>query len=201
MTGAGTREEDFIEHLFIASTHSYILVFTDRGRVHWLKVHEIPQGGRTAKGKAIVNMVEMSQQERVAVLFELDRMLRRIEGFCERDAVVAGVRNLEPDAAEGNVGVDVARILARRAAQRLHRGRLVADRRVRERQRHLAGGTGIERLHRTELGDVIVGSPEPPVQVRQLLAGNKDNPATETPGLIKEGDDLANELRKVSLAR
>jgi DNA gyrase subunit A len=66
ITGAGTREEDFIEHLFIASTHSYILVFTDRGRVYWLKVHEVPQGGRTAKGKAIVNMVEMSQQERVA---------------------------------------------------------------------------------------------------------------------------------------
>ncbi|HYR51004.1 MAG TPA: DNA gyrase subunit A [Candidatus Dormibacteraeota bacterium] len=66
VTGAGTREEDFIEHLFIASTHSYILVFTDRGRVYWLKVHEVPQGGRTAKGKAIVNMVEMSQQERVA---------------------------------------------------------------------------------------------------------------------------------------
>src|SRR5262245_42022964 len=68
VTGAGTREEDFIEHLFIASTHSYILVFTDKGRVHWLKVHEIPQGGRTAKGKAIVNMVEMSQQERVAAV-------------------------------------------------------------------------------------------------------------------------------------
>ena len=68
VTGAGTREEDFIEHLFIASTHSYILVFTDRGRVYWVKVHEIPQGGRTAKGKAIVNLVEMSQQERVAAV-------------------------------------------------------------------------------------------------------------------------------------
>ena len=68
VTGAGTREEDFIEHLFIASTHSYILVFTDRGRVYWLKVHEVPQGGRTAKGKAIVNMVEMSQTERVAAV-------------------------------------------------------------------------------------------------------------------------------------
>jgi DNA gyrase subunit A len=80
VTGAGTREEDFIEHLFIASTHSYILVFTDRGRVHWLKVHEIPQGGRTAKGKAIVNMVEMSQQERVAAVvpvkvFQEDRFI------------------------------------------------------------------------------------------------------------------------------
>jgi DNA gyrase subunit A len=68
VTGAGTREEDFIEHLFIASTHSYILVFTDKGRVYWLKVHEIPQAGRTAKGKAVVNLVEMSQQDRVAAV-------------------------------------------------------------------------------------------------------------------------------------
>jgi DNA gyrase subunit A len=68
VTGAGTKEEDFIEHLFIASTHSYILVFTDRGRIYWLKVHEIPQAGRTAKGKAVVNLVEMSQQERVAAV-------------------------------------------------------------------------------------------------------------------------------------
>ncbi|HEX7077875.1 MAG TPA: DNA gyrase subunit A [Candidatus Eisenbacteria bacterium] len=66
VTGAGTKEEDFIQHLFIASTHSYMLVFTDRGRVHWLKVHEIPQAGRTAKGKAVVNLVDMSQSERVA---------------------------------------------------------------------------------------------------------------------------------------
>ena len=80
ITGAGTREEDFIEHLFIASTHSYILVYTDRGRVYWLKVHEIPQGGRTAKGKAIVNVVEMSQSERVAAVvpvkgFQEDRFI------------------------------------------------------------------------------------------------------------------------------
>jgi DNA gyrase subunit A len=68
ITGAGTREEDFIQHLFIASTHSYILVFTDRGRVHWLKVHEIPQGGRTAKGKAMANLVDITSVERVAAV-------------------------------------------------------------------------------------------------------------------------------------
>jgi len=68
VTGAGTKEEDFIQHLFIASTHSYILVFTDKGRVHWLKVHELPLAGRTAKGKAVVNLVDMSQQERVAAV-------------------------------------------------------------------------------------------------------------------------------------
>ncbi|MGE5176252.1 MAG: DNA gyrase subunit A [Hyphomicrobiales bacterium] len=66
ITGAGTKDEDFIQHLFIASTHSYMLVFTNRGRVHWVKVHEIPQAGRTAKGKALVNLVDMTSQERVA---------------------------------------------------------------------------------------------------------------------------------------
>jgi DNA gyrase subunit A len=68
VTGAGMREEDFIQHLFIASTHSYILVFTSRGRVHWLKVHEVPQGGRTAKGKAMANLVDITSAERVAAV-------------------------------------------------------------------------------------------------------------------------------------
>ncbi|MFQ6092085.1 MAG: DNA gyrase subunit A [bacterium] len=68
VTGAGTKEEDFIEHLFIASTHAYILCFSDRGRCYWLKVHEIPQGGRLAKGKAIVNLLEMSPGEKVAAI-------------------------------------------------------------------------------------------------------------------------------------
>ncbi len=66
VTGQTTREDDFVEHLFIASTHSYVLVFTNMGRVYWLKVHEIPQGGRTAKGKAIVNLVMLKAGERIA---------------------------------------------------------------------------------------------------------------------------------------
>jgi len=64
-TGMGTREEDFVEHLFIASTHSYILFFTDAGRVYWLKVHEVPQAGRAAKGKAMVNLLDLSKGESI----------------------------------------------------------------------------------------------------------------------------------------
>jgi DNA gyrase subunit A len=64
--GMTTREEDFVDRLFIASTHSYILIFTDRGRVHWLKVHEIPSVGAAGKGKAIVNLVSMSADEKLA---------------------------------------------------------------------------------------------------------------------------------------
>ncbi len=66
--GMTTREEDFVEHLFVASTHASILIFTTRGRVHWLKVHEIPQIGAAGKGKNIVNFVELSPEEKVASL-------------------------------------------------------------------------------------------------------------------------------------
>jgi DNA gyrase subunit A len=63
--GMGTKEEDFVEKIFIASTHNYLLVFTDAGKVHWLKVYQIPQAGRAAKGKAIVNLINLAPGEKV----------------------------------------------------------------------------------------------------------------------------------------
>ena len=65
-TGMATREDDYVEHLYVASAHSYILAFTESGRVHWLKVHEIPEAGPNARGKAIVNLLNLEPQERVA---------------------------------------------------------------------------------------------------------------------------------------
>jgi DNA gyrase subunit A len=67
-TGAAARDEDFIEALFVASTHSYLLVFSDQGKVYWLKVHEIPQAGRAARGKPIVNLLQLAQGEKVAAI-------------------------------------------------------------------------------------------------------------------------------------
>ncbi|HYU41305.1 MAG TPA: DNA gyrase subunit A [Vicinamibacteria bacterium] len=64
--GMRTKDEDFVDQLFIASTHSYILIFTDRGRVYWLKVHEIPEVGPQGRGKAVVNLVHLSGQEKIA---------------------------------------------------------------------------------------------------------------------------------------
>jgi DNA gyrase subunit A len=64
--GIETKEEDFVEHLFIASTHNYILFFTPKGRCHWIKVHEIPVGGRLAKGKPVVNMLDLGEEEKIA---------------------------------------------------------------------------------------------------------------------------------------
>jgi len=64
--GMKTKDEDFVDQLFIASTHSYILIFTDRGRVYWLKVHEIPDVGPQGKGKAVVNLVQLAPHEKPA---------------------------------------------------------------------------------------------------------------------------------------
>ncbi len=69
--GMTTKEEDFVEHLFIASTHSYILVFTSKGKVHWLKVYELPEVGSAGKGKAIVNLISLSSGEQVAALLSV----------------------------------------------------------------------------------------------------------------------------------
>jgi DNA gyrase subunit A len=69
--GMKTREEDFVEHLFIASTHSYMLVFTNTGRVHWLKVYEIPDVGAAGRGKNIVNLVSLASKEKVAAFVAL----------------------------------------------------------------------------------------------------------------------------------
>ncbi|MGH7373035.1 MAG: DNA gyrase subunit A, partial [Candidatus Rokuibacteriota bacterium] len=66
VTGMETKEEDIVEDLFVASTHSYLLFFTNKGKVHWLKVHEIPEGGRQAKGKAMANVLSLADGERVA---------------------------------------------------------------------------------------------------------------------------------------
>jgi DNA gyrase subunit A len=80
MSGMATKEEDYVEHLFVATTHSYILLFTNLGRVHWLKVHEIPQLGRAAKGKALVNFLQVQPGETVTAMipirqFEVDKYL------------------------------------------------------------------------------------------------------------------------------
>ena len=64
--GTTTRDEDFVEHLFIASTHSHIMFFTTTGKVYWIKVHEVPQAGRAARGKAIVNLLDLKPDEKIS---------------------------------------------------------------------------------------------------------------------------------------
>jgi DNA gyrase subunit A len=88
--GMRTREEDFLNHLFVASTHSYVLIFSDRGRCYWLKVHEIPDVAAAGKGKAIANLVSMHPDERIAALLtvrDLDTPDRYIV-MCTRKGTV-----------------------------------------------------------------------------------------------------------------
>jgi DNA gyrase subunit A len=66
--GITVKDEDFVEHIFVASTHHYILFFTDGGKVYWLKVHQIPQAAPSAKGKALVNLINLSSQERITTI-------------------------------------------------------------------------------------------------------------------------------------
>jgi DNA gyrase subunit A len=66
--GATTKEEDVMEHVFVANTHDYLLVFTDKGKIHWLKVHHIPEAARQSKGKPIINMIRVEQNEKVQAL-------------------------------------------------------------------------------------------------------------------------------------
>ena len=100
LRGMGTKAEDWVEHLFVASTHDYLMVFSDRGRCHWVKVWEIPQGSRQAKGKPIVNLVDLPSGESVAAVvavraFPADQFLL----FCTRKGVVKKT----PLSAYGNV--------------------------------------------------------------------------------------------------
>lgn len=69
--GINMKEEDFVEDLFIASTHDYLLFFTDAGKIHWKKVHEIPQAGRMTRGKAIINLLNLSPEEKVTTILSL----------------------------------------------------------------------------------------------------------------------------------
>ena len=80
IAGMATKDQDWVEHLFIASTHDYILFFTARGRIHWLKVHQVPQTSRTARGRPIVNLIRVSKDDRVTAMvpvreFSEDRYL------------------------------------------------------------------------------------------------------------------------------
>ncbi len=65
VTGAGTKDEDFIEHMFVASTHHYIMFFTDKGKCYWKKVHEVPEGGRATRGRSLQNLVEKEKDEQI----------------------------------------------------------------------------------------------------------------------------------------
>ncbi len=167
-TGAVAKGEDFVEHLFIASTHNYILFFTDKGKAYWLKVHEIPQVGKAGKGRAIVNMIQVSKGEKITAFvnvrnFTDDRFLMmatenglvkktRLSAFKNprRDGIIAiklneGDKLIEVKLTDGSNDVILA--TANGLAIRFN------EKEVREMGRNAAGVRGIA----LEKGDRVIG--------------------------------------------
>ena len=168
MTGMATKEEDYVEHLFVATTHSYILLFTNLGRVHWLKVHELPQLGRAARGKSIANFVQLQPGEHVTTMipirqFEVDRYLvmatkqgvvKKTELSAYANPRAGGIIALSLDEADELIGVAMTRgtediFLGTREGMAIR----FKEEGVRPTGRAARGVTGI----RLEDGDRVVG--------------------------------------------
>src|SRR5437763_3053613 len=116
-TGAASVEDDFIEQIFVASTHAYLLLFTNKGRVFWLKVHELPQAGRAARGKAIINLGPLGAEEKLAALLTVKELPKKLaaEGEeAEGEEAAAEADTPAPGDAEQTEG---ARDEARAAAE------------------------------------------------------------------------------------
>ena len=167
-SGVSVKDEDFIEHLFIASTHSFLLVFCDDGRMFWLKVHEIPEGGKATKGKPIVNLINVAPETGISAImpvkdFPEDQFLF----FSTRDGTVkktrlseyanvraAGVKAIKIEQGDELMDVQITSgtndvILATRDGQAIR----FKETDVREMGRDTTGVKGIELAD----GDAVVG--------------------------------------------
>ncbi|WP_420454607.1 DNA gyrase subunit A [Rubrivirga sp.] len=86
--GTGTRDEDFVEHLFTASAHDYLLFFTDHGQCYWLRVYDVPEGSRTAKGRSVRNLVRIDAEDRVRAVLAIKKEDFRDDEFLENRFVL-----------------------------------------------------------------------------------------------------------------
>jgi DNA gyrase subunit A len=103
VTGMKPKEEDFVEHLFVASTHAYLMFLTTNGRCHWLKVYRIPEGDRTARGRSVVNLLMLEADEKIAAVvpvqeFANDRFLfTATRGGIVKKTVLSAYKNIRRD--------------------------------------------------------------------------------------------------------
>jgi DNA gyrase subunit A len=168
LTGVRPKEEDFVELLFVASSHDYLLFFTNKGRVHWKKVHEIPEAGRMSRGKAIVNLLELQHGERVAttlavrtfetgkyvVMATRDGLVKKTELSAYSNPRAGGIVairiNEEDELIGARVSTGVQDIFL---TTRLGKSIRFHESEIREMGRVAAGNIGI----RMERGDRVVG--------------------------------------------
>ncbi len=92
MRGTGKRDDDFIEHLFASESHDYILFFTDHGQCYWLRVFEIPEGSRTAKGRSIRNLIQIEPDDRIRAVLAVTKEDFEDEAFLNNHYVLMGTR-------------------------------------------------------------------------------------------------------------
>jgi DNA gyrase subunit A len=168
LTGVRPKEEDFVEFLFVASSHDYLLFFTNKGKVHWKKVHEIPEAGRMSRGKAIVNLLELQHGERVAttlavrtfeagkyvVMATKDGLVKKTELSAYSNPRAGGIVairiNEEDEVIGGRVSTGAQDIFL---TTRLGKSIRFHESEIREMGRVAAGNIGI----RMERGDRVVG--------------------------------------------
>ncbi len=169
--GTGTREEDFVENIFVANTHSYILFFTDQGQVHWLKVYLIPEAGRQAKGKAIVNLLELSENEKITAFVPVPKfeenmylVLATRKGTIKKTDLKAysnprkgGIRAINLDSSDMLVGAKLTNgrqslILASRKGNAVH----FSETDVRAAGRASMGVRGMKLRNDDEVVDMVV---------------------------------------------
>jgi len=169
IAGMDTKEEDWVEHLFLASTHDYLCVFTARGQVYWLKVHEIPLASRTSRGKPVVNLLDISKDEKIASIlrvreFDPDRyvvfatrsgQVKKTSLAAYRHVRVKGINAINIDEADRLIDArltdgDNDLILATRKGMAIR----FSERDVREMGRATRGVRGV----RLKPGDEVVGA-------------------------------------------
>ena len=88
--GGKTRDEDFIEHLFVASTHNYLLLFTEQGKCYWLKVYEIPEGNKTSKGRPIQNIINIPQDDKIKAFINVEDLKK--EEFLDSHYIIMATK-------------------------------------------------------------------------------------------------------------
>ncbi|HKW76348.1 MAG TPA: DNA gyrase C-terminal beta-propeller domain-containing protein, partial [Terriglobales bacterium] len=196
-TGMKTREEDFVEYLFLASTHSYLLIFTNTGRVYWLKVYEIPDVGAAGKGKHIGNLVALQPGETVRTLLEVRDLEEegRYVFFATRNGTVkkTPVKDFSNVMSRGIIAIGIEKedeLVAARLTDgnqvvflASHEGMAIRfdENDVRSMGRPAFGVRGMD----LDKGDYIVGTAVTPKDGKKKTNGKGENAVEETiPSLI-----------------